>query len=504
MNLPDGVSSNEFAAAVDALKKAVGNQWVFTEDRHVDTYRDYYSPLSGAESEGVPSVAVAPSNTQEVQKVVRIANQYGIPFWVNSTGKNYGYGGPAGIVKGTMNIDLKRMNRVLKASEKHAYVLVEPGVSWLDLHAYLKEKDIKLWLDPPAPAWGSVLANAVERGVGYTNYCERVHYICGMEVVLPDGELVRTGMGALPTSGELWQGFPTGQGPYVDGIFTQTNVGIVTKLGLHLQPEPPVYLAGDVIGPDYESMIPLLDVMRPMRHAQIIHNNASLYPFYKDGGIVTISTEDPAKIHRWSNLIGFYGLPGQVDAQWEYVQDVYAREMPGVQFAGRRYEAPHTDLERRIHPLDIQRAGIPKMLPYEHEAYMSIIFPFEGQAAMDVITEFNKVAQKYGRRYGGTLMHAENPHALITTSGMSIRPRDTQFNGITHKILEEWVDVSTENGWGAYRSHVTVMDKAQKAYSFNNHSLNRMNERIKDALDPNGVMAPGKNGIWPKRYREAT
>ena len=42
MNLPDGVSSNEFAAAVDALKKAVGNQWVFTEDSHVDTYRDYY------------------------------------------------------------------------------------------------------------------------------------------------------------------------------------------------------------------------------------------------------------------------------------------------------------------------------------------------------------------------------------------------------------------------------------------------------------------------------
>jgi hypothetical protein len=70
---------------------------------------------------------------------------------------------------------------------------------------------------------------------------------CGLEVVLPNGELVRTGMGALPdkasghTSGlradeqpgnRAWQLFNYGFGPYNDGIFSQSSLGIVVKMGI--------------------------------------------------------------------------------------------------------------------------------------------------------------------------------------------------------------------------------------------------------------------------------
>src|ERR1700724_697967 len=59
----------------------------------------------------------------------------------------------------------------------------------------------------------------------------------GMEVVLPNGEVMRTGMGALPGN-NTWQLFPYGFGPYSHGIFAQSNFGIVIKMGVLLMPPP--------------------------------------------------------------------------------------------------------------------------------------------------------------------------------------------------------------------------------------------------------------------------
>lgn len=57
---------------------------------------------------------------------------------------------------------------------------------------------------------GSVVGNALDRGAGYTPYGEHFSMHCGMEVVLPNGEVIRTGMGALPES-NTWQTFQYGQ-----------------------------------------------------------------------------------------------------------------------------------------------------------------------------------------------------------------------------------------------------------------------------------------------------
>jgi len=56
-------------------------------------------------------------------------------------------------------------------------------------------------------------------------------------------------------------------------------------------------------------------------------------------------------------------------------------------------------------------------------------------------------------------------------------------------------------GYGDYRAHISFMDHAAAMYDFNDHAMLRLNERVKDALDPNGILAPGKQGIWPKSLR---
>ena len=75
--------------------EAVGKEWVFTSDEDVALYRDAYSPFWGEPEERVASAAVAPDTVEEVQKIVKTANEYKIPLYPISTGKNLGYGGSA-------------------------------------------------------------------------------------------------------------------------------------------------------------------------------------------------------------------------------------------------------------------------------------------------------------------------------------------------------------------------------------------------------------------------
>ena len=131
-----------------------------------------------------------------------------------------GYGGAAPRVRGSVTIDLgRRMNKILDINPEDYTCLVEPGVSFYALYEALKERglDEHMWIDTPDLGGGSVIGNTVDRGVGYTPYGD--HWAChsGMEVVLPTGEVIRTGMGALPGN-NTWQAFPYGFGPYSEWV----------------------------------------------------------------------------------------------------------------------------------------------------------------------------------------------------------------------------------------------------------------------------------------------
>jgi (+)-pinoresinol hydroxylase len=235
MRLPPGVSSDDFSAAMQHFEKVVGKDWVFTSDDDVDLYRDTYTPAWHEEEEKIPSAAVAPANVEEVQAIVKIANQYKIPVWPVSTGKNLAYGGTSPALSGTAILDLKRMDRILEVNERNHYALVEPGVSYFDLYRYIQENKLKVWIDPPDPGWGGLVGNTLDRGGGRTPMHEHFAAQCGIEVVLANGEVMRTGMGALPNS-KTRQQYKYGFGPYIDGIFSQSNFGVVTKMGVRRMP----------------------------------------------------------------------------------------------------------------------------------------------------------------------------------------------------------------------------------------------------------------------------
>jgi 4-cresol dehydrogenase (hydroxylating) len=217
--LPPGVSAESFASAIREIQDAIGRDSVFTSDDDIYSYRDHFSYIKDQPNELIPSAAVGPDTTEQVQAIVRTANKYKIPLYAISTGKNFAYGGPSPNVRGSVTVDLKRMNRILVCDDKRHFALVEPGVSYIDLYRHIQANKLNVWVDTPDPGWGSLIGNAMDHGIGYTMGYFRDHFgaHCGMEVVLPNGEVMRTGMGAMPAS-QSWQEYRHGYGPDPVGL----------------------------------------------------------------------------------------------------------------------------------------------------------------------------------------------------------------------------------------------------------------------------------------------
>ena len=81
---------------------------------------------------------------------------------------------------------------------------------------------------------------------------------------------------------------------------------------------------------------------------------------------------------------------------------------------------------------------------------------------------------------------------------------DVEFNKKNREVFRGLLNCFCDHvyGWGEYRTHIAYMDDVMNVYSFNNHALLRFHEKIKDAVDPNGILSPGKQGIWPKSMRK--
>lgn len=124
----------------------------------------------------------------------------------------------------------------IEVDRENGTVLLEPGVGFFDLYDYLHDNNIPLWL-VPGNNWGSVVGNALDRGVGYTTFGDHASRICGIEMVMADGEIVRTGTGAMANSA-TWNPYKAGYGPSWDTMLCQANFGVITKVGMWLVPEP--------------------------------------------------------------------------------------------------------------------------------------------------------------------------------------------------------------------------------------------------------------------------
>jgi 4-cresol dehydrogenase (hydroxylating) len=184
----------------------------------------------------VPAI-LRPANREELQRCLMVANAHRIALNPVSGGRNYGYGSRVPAQDGCVLLHLGRMNRILDYDEKLAHVTVEPGVTFTQLFEFLERAGSNLMLNTTGgPADGSVIGNIIERGLGAGQYGDRAQHSCGYEVVLPTGRLIHTGYGRFDTP--LTPLCSWGVGPHLNGLFLQSNYGIVTRMTIWLAPRP--------------------------------------------------------------------------------------------------------------------------------------------------------------------------------------------------------------------------------------------------------------------------
>jgi (+)-pinoresinol hydroxylase len=525
MRTPPGISASDFSAALQKCANVIGQSWVFSSDEDVDLYRDAYSPVRGLVDERVPSAALAPASVEEVQSLVRIANEYRIPLYPVSTGRNLTYGGTAPVYNGSVVLDLKRMNRILEINEAGAYCMVEPGVSYFDLYRYIHAHKLKLRIDPPDPGWGSPTGNSLEHGVGRGPYRDHFRAHCGLEVVLGNGDLLRTGMGALPGSGSLWQRFRYGYGPYIDGIFSSSNFGIVTKFGIHLLPEPELSRVFDISISRYEDLDDFVQEFAQLFDVGVLNSISQM-------GMPLLSMQIPearallespggGSSTQWNELRDRLGKPPWqitqlncqgpakiVEAQYDYIVDRLSR-FSGFKVESRRDYGPSPDPDQ-VPGQDKCALGIPSLVIFggvgmgrgHGHLDFSPAYPMTGEAVRKInqlLQQGYREADMPWRGWTGGNTWFDKTFTMITGFGLE---NDSEQNRKAVAAFRHLMQLLGANGFAEYRTHPLFQDLLLEQYSFNEHALRRFHETVKDAIDPQGILAAGRAGIWPKHLRD--
>src|SRR5262249_5248326 len=126
---------------IEAFVDALGADGVASDEDTLAAFRDPYT-FAGWETPAVSAV-LFPETVEQVQAIVRIANERRIPLWTSSQGRNLAYGGGAPRSDAVL-VSLRRLNRILELNEELAYALVEPGISFFDLADAVRSQGLKL------------------------------------------------------------------------------------------------------------------------------------------------------------------------------------------------------------------------------------------------------------------------------------------------------------------------------------------------------------------------
>ncbi len=491
-----------------------------------------------------------PTTTGEISALVRSARESHAPLYPISTGFNWGYGSRSPVVENCALVDLGGMNRILNAADisiDNPIAVIEPGVTQIQLYEFLQTHCPKLTFNVTGSSRDtSIIGSALDRGVGYLG--PRKEDLFGLEIVTGTGEILRTGFRRLGDSSPLAHSHPYGLGPILDGLFFQSNFGIVTSACFRLYPKRPkevaLSLALRKAADLYQFINELVRLKRDGLLTSVTHiaNRARTQSTLSFG--ITHYLENECGFTRetalkeadramnivvtneWASLACVTGNSGQVRAALREIRcrtRSFARLM--VITDGRldfgyavthplrfipfaRANAAAISAMRPLHRLAL---GVPTdvaienlLWKFDHSSnraeeldqsrcgllFINPALPSDGRFIAETVEEMKSIAAQYGHTLYITI-NIETTTSLVAIINLLFDRGSPEAISRAHNCADALLAYICKKGIEPYRARADMMDKIVAA----DPDYWKRIRALKQVFDPDNIIAPGRYNL---------
>jgi glycolate oxidase len=450
------------------LKRLLGGDKIRTEPEDLLAYS---SDATRYYAQGKPDAVVQVESVDDVCKLLKYANQHGVP--VTPRGAGSGLSGGSTPIRGGIVLDMKRMNRILEISKGNMTARAESGVVLANFQRAVEKEKLFYPPDPQSMDVCTLGGNVACRAGGPrgVKYGTTPNYVLGLEAVLPDGSVINTGGISVKQA----------NGYNITQILTgsEGTLAVITKVNLRLLPLPPArktlvivcdspQIAAELVSRViYEGAIPA--VLEYLSVGAIwLMNSYSPIPVALDGQAYLLLELDGSPAVIQEDLEKIKGISSQMKArEVKVIEDV--KQAAGIWKA-----------RRNLSPLVLRM--------YQRSISEDVTVP------RDKIPEMVKAVGEIGASLGvptGMSGHAGDGNIHPGVQLLEVTPEMEQkaeeaIRLMIEKGIELGGTVSGEHGIGLHKSQYIEKELGKVQIE--------LMKRIKYAFDPKGIMNPGK--IW--------